>query len=123
MLRLKLPKLNSSHSEKMASLGQLTAGIAHEINNPINFINSNAVAIKNDIEDISELLHLVNQIDPKSNTTTLLQELIEKRKELDATFLVEDINRLANGINKGGERVAEIVHGLRIYSHTFAKPG
>lgn len=94
-------------SEKMASIGQLTAGIAHEINNPISFVANNVQALKMDLEDISQLL-----------TTEQLQapKFVE---------LTDEIQTLMASIERGVDRTRDIVQGLRIFARNeegeFAK--
>jgi signal transduction histidine kinase len=104
-------------SEKMASLGQLTAGIAHEINNPINFVTSNVKPLKRDVNILLDLLKRTEQV------AIMGQEAVEKekqiaalKKEFDFDYLQEEIAFLLKGINEGSTRTAEIVKGLRIFS-------
>ncbi|NIG51899.1 7TM diverse intracellular signaling domain-containing protein [Chitinophaga sp. Cy-1792] len=102
--------------EKMASLGQLTAGIAHEINNPINFVTSNIKPLKMDIADLRSLL---NRYDDLKTSPDIQQELssIEKfKREIDIDYIHEEISSLIKGIEDGAARTAEIVKGLRTFS-------
>jgi signal transduction histidine kinase/ligand-binding sensor domain-containing protein len=94
-------------SEKMASLGVLTAGIAHEINNPINFVYSGINSLKKDYKDISEILHLLKS-SPKE-ATKLAEEL-----ELDE--LMKIIPETIEDIKNGANRTSEIVKGLRNFT-------
>ncbi len=104
-------------SEKMASLGQLTAGIAHEINNPINFVTSNIKPLK---RDVAILLDAVQAIENVSITDTSAAEkqrqISEYKTEIDFDYLKEEIDHLLKGIGEGASRTAEIVKGLRIFS-------
>ncbi len=106
-------------AEKMASLGQLTAGIAHEINNPINFVKSNIKPLK---LDFAEIISLLDNYDSLHNTTDeneikqKLSDLKKLQKSLDISFLKEEIKNLINGIEDGAERTAEIVRGLRTFT-------
>lgn len=104
-------------SEKMASLGQLTAGIAHEINNPINFVTSNVSPLRRDVELLTEMIHQMEAISLKDLTPEEKeQEIAALKEELDFDYLKEEINFLLKGIADGASRTAEIVKGLRVFS-------
>lgn len=104
-------------SEKMASLGQLTAGIAHEINNPINFVTSNVKPLKRDVDILLELIGRLEQI-AKTGLDAVEKEkqIAALKAEFDFDYLQEEITFLLKGINEGSSRTAEIVKGLRIFS-------
>jgi signal transduction histidine kinase len=104
-------------SEKMASLGQLTAGIAHEINNPINFITSNVNPLKRDVDILLEAINRIESVGLSDEVSDDKQKQIENYKEeIDFDYLKVEINHLLQGINDGASRTAEIVKGLRIFS-------
>ena len=103
-------------SEKMASLGQLTAGIAHEINNPINFVTANVEPLKRDIKDLLTLIDNYEAIDPAENITGQLERIHALSKELDLAYLKTEVDELIEGIGEGANRTAEIVKGLRNFS-------
>lgn len=104
-------------AEKMASLGQLTAGIAHEINNPINFVKSNIKPLNLDIEDVFGIVDMYNKLhDTKGPIAQQLQKINEKQEEIDLDFVKQEIKQLIKGIEDGAERTAEIVRGLRTFS-------
>ncbi|NLR62059.1 sensor histidine kinase [Chitinophaga polysaccharea] len=103
--------------EKMASLGQLTAGIAHEINNPINFVTSNIKPLKLDIADLKELLERYGSLnDSTPDIPKVLAEIESFKKEIDIDYIHEEITSLIKGIEDGATRTAEIVKGLRTFS-------
>jgi signal transduction histidine kinase len=103
----------------MASLGQLTAGIAHEINNPINFVKSNINPLRLDIKDLVEILNAYDELHTIPDLNSYKQKLnaIEELKTgMDVTYLQKEIDSLILGIEEGAERTAEIVRGLRTFS-------
>lgn len=103
-------------SEKMASLGQLTAGIAHEINNPINFVSGNIKPLKRDIEDVLKILGEYEKAMEASGNEPLKIEFNLLRNELDLDYTIDEIKKLLIGIEDGASRTTEIVLGLKNFS-------
>ncbi|HHZ81358.1 MAG TPA: hypothetical protein EYN64_01325, partial [Flavobacteriales bacterium] len=104
-------------SEKLASIGQLTAGIAHELNNPINFVSSNAQSLKRDFIDVKEIISLISNLD--SESSSLKEDYLavcNKMSQLDIPFTMNEIDELLLGVEDGANRTTEIVRGLRIFS-------
>ncbi|MBS1772399.1 MAG: hypothetical protein JST82_06040 [Bacteroidetes bacterium] len=117
LVDLKEAEMQLVESEKMASLGQLTAGIAHEINNPINFVTSNVKPLKRDVDMMIQLLDQIEGISLSDDSAADKKKQIDELKEeYDFDYLKTEIDYLLNGINEGSSRTAEIVKGLRIFS-------
>lgn len=113
---LKQTQTQLVNSEKMASLGHLTAGIAHEINNPINFISANINPLKRDIEDYEQIMEIYAGINDE-NVKEKLEEARKVAEELDIEYVKVEIQKLLSGIDEGARRTTEIVKNLKIFSH------
>lgn len=115
---LKDAQIQLVEAEKMASLGQLTAGIAHEINNPINFVKSNIKPLLLDLNDLFEVIDEYGklhhqQLEALPASLTTIKQL---QTSFDMDFLRTEIYSLMKGIEDGADRTAEIVRGLRNFS-------
>ncbi|MDP1763395.1 MAG: 7TM diverse intracellular signaling domain-containing protein [Sediminibacterium sp.] len=118
LVNLKDTQIQLVEAEKMASLGQLTAGIAHEINNPINFVKSNIKPLQLDINDLLAVINEYNTLHTLPNTAIpdKLQFIENLKKKIDIDYVKSEIESLVKGIQEGAERTAEIVMGLRNFS-------
>ena len=104
------------HNEKMASLGQLTAGIAHEINNPINFVYNGIDTLKLSLDDLIEIVEKYKAVESAQDQQAAIEEVKALKLKLNYDELLEDINYLVGDIKKGAIRTMEIVKGLRVFS-------
>ncbi|MBK5272839.1 MAG: HAMP domain-containing protein [Bacteroidia bacterium] len=103
-------------AEKMASLGQLTAGIAHEINNPINFVTANIQPLKDDIADIINVLTLYEKVIQEKGIEKEFEEVEKFKHDASTDLSLKEVNDLLKGIEDGAKRTSEIVKGLRNFS-------
>lgn len=103
-------------SEKMAGLGQLTAGIAHEINNPINFVTSNIKPLELDINDLDAVINLYEDLDFNENIEPQVAKINAFKKQIDLPFVRDEIKSLLAGIGEGAKRTAEIIRSLKNFS-------
>jgi len=114
--KLRVTQSKLVESEKMASLGQLTAGIAHEINNPINFISSNLSPLKLNIKEIMEILNEYRKLNDPESKPSSLKKARQLEEKYDIEYLIKELNTILDGISDGAERTKEIVLGLRNFS-------
>jgi PAS domain S-box-containing protein len=103
------------HQEKMSSLGRLVAGIAHELNNPINFVYGNVDFLGRYMED---LLSLVDMVESAELSPELRARFERRKHEIEYEFLVDDSRKLIRSIRSGAERTAGIVRDLKAFSRT-----
>ncbi|MCB0732992.1 MAG: hypothetical protein H6608_06100 [Flavobacteriales bacterium] len=117
LANLKSTQSQLLEAEKMASLGQLTAGIAHEINNPINFVSSNVEPLRNDFKDVLQILNQYQHY-AKDKEDPALAQILSETDELDLEYSINEISQLIDGIEEGAKRTSEIVTGLKNFSRT-----
>ena len=98
-------------TEKMSSLGQMVAGIAHEINNPINFIYGNVIYARQYVDDLLDLIHLYEE-----NVANVNAEIAEKLEEMELDYLRSDLDSLFTSMETGSDRIRTIIQGLRNFA-------
>ena len=98
-------------NEKMVSLGQLVAGVAHEINNPVSFIYGNVQHADDYFKDLLKMIQLYQQEYPKP--TPVIQQEID---DVDLNFMLQDLPKLLNSMKMGAERIRQIVLSLKNFS-------
>lgn len=112
LAELKLTQAQLLLSEKMASLGSLVAGVAHEINNPISFIYGNIESATMYSRDLLTLVDLYQKNYPKAAA-----EIDRHINDIDLDFIIEDFPKLLQSMNQGAERISKIVQSLKDFSH------
>lgn len=105
-------------SEKMASIGQLAAGIAHEINNPIGFVLSNVNTLTGYLDKIIGLIKTYQEVESEVNNPGLFQGIHTYYEANEIDYLIEDSGDLLNETKDGIERVKKIVAGLKTFAHS-----
>jgi len=116
--RLEKTQAQLIQSEKLASLGTLTAGMAHEINNPLSFAINNLAMLQRDVSGLFRLLTLYQQVcdDPRGSRPELAALIAQVREEIDLAYLAENLPRIMHSTFRGLTRVAQIVEKLRGFS-------
>jgi signal transduction histidine kinase len=100
----------------MASLGQLTAGVAHEINNPINFVSAGIDSLKDNFTDITDVAKAFFALNPEEDNKQKLQKLHKLKKEMDVEELIDESKQLLKSIKNGANRTTEIVKSLKNFT-------
>ncbi|HEY9889641.1 MAG TPA: ATP-binding protein, partial [Candidatus Obscuribacterales bacterium] len=111
LVDLQKAQMQLVQAEKMSGLGQLVAGIAHEINNPVNFIHGNLSHLRRYTQDLMDLLALYQQHQPES--IPAIEALIE---DIDLEFLQTDLPQTLDSMKIGTDRIRQIVLSLRTFS-------
>ncbi len=99
------------HQEKMASLGRLVAGIAHELNNPINFVHGNLPYLRDYFEDLKKIVGALDGLPAEHKN-----EIDALKKQLKYEFLVKDLDNILADLNEGADRIRHIIRNLKSFS-------
>lgn len=121
MSQLKIAQKQLLQSEKMASVGLLTAGIAHEINNPLNFVATGVNGLEKNLNALLLVATKYDKIENKENFDAINQEIQTLKTKIDYEEVVADIKGLMVSIKDGAERTGAIVAGLKTFSRTDYK--
>jgi signal transduction histidine kinase len=111
LIELRQAQMQLVQSEKMSSLGQLVAGVAHEINNPVNFIYGNLTYATEYVQQLLQLLEVYQQQYP--HLTPALNTVLE---QIDLEFVLADLPKTLASMRVGAERIRDIIKSLRIFS-------
>ena len=118
--QLKETQSHLMQSEKMASIGQLAAGVAHEINNPIGYVYSNLGTLDKYVQETFKLLDLYERAEVAITDVEILRNIQSVKGKMDISFIKEDLSSLMNESKDGITRVKQIVQNLKDFSHVGA---
>jgi signal transduction histidine kinase len=121
--RLKLTQNQLLHAEKMASIGQLAAGVAHEINNPISYVMSNFETLKNYAAKLTALINKYGQLEEflskgeSAAAEAAVKELAILKEEMELNYIMSDLQKLIGESYAGADRVRTIILDLRTFAY------
>ena len=117
-INLKLRESQSQliQSEKMAGLGTMAAGVAHEINNPVGYVNINVLTLKEYFQSFAQLYDFIVSLDDKPENQPLKQQLVQLIKSSGTEYAMEDVGELLDESIEGLNRISEIIISLKSFS-------
>ena len=121
--RLKENQAQLLQSDKMATIGQIASGVAHEINNPVGFILSNLNTMGEYVDGLTSLLQVYEELEKRVESEAsydvrdLLDRLRTVKEEMDLDFVLDDIDDVVSESREGAERVRKIIQDLREFAH------
>ncbi|ODT97676.1 MAG: hypothetical protein ABS79_07160 [Planctomycetes bacterium SCN 63-9] len=115
---LKAAQSRLVEQEKLASLGHLVAGVAHEINNPLAFVSNNIAVLERDLRDLIELIALFRKIEAQADSSDRTDhvQLVELAEQIDLDYTIENLPRLLDRTREGLRRIERIVKDLRLFA-------
>jgi two-component system NtrC family sensor kinase len=118
MEQLKKTQSHLVQSEKLASLGQMVAGVAHEINNPLAFVINNTAVLQRDLRGVTELLKMYRQGDDclKERCPELMGQITELSEQVDLNYTLSNVQEMLNRSREGLKRIQQIVRDLRDFA-------
>jgi len=115
--KLEDAKVQLLQADKLASIGQLAAGVAHEINNPVGYINSNLGSLKQYLDDLLKVIEVYEQAESSITDDGKKQVVEAMKQQVDLDFLRQDLKELLHESEEGVQRVKQIVQDLKDFSH------
>ncbi|TVO76723.1 PAS domain-containing protein [Sedimenticola selenatireducens] len=120
----KLMEVQLRQAQKLESIGQLAAGISHEINTPTQFVGDNTQFFKEAVGDLESLIdvyqQLIHGVESGADLTPIIAQVKDKEEEIDLAFLREELPRAVDQSLEGVERIAKIVSAMKEFSHPGA---